>query len=84
MMPSGKNTIFFIPKKKVPVDVTVTYGRVVTKIIPQKGETHRTRITVGKDLINFPCDFITPTADVIAAKLVFNSVLSTKIQNSCV
>ena len=29
-MPSGTNTIFFIPKYKVSAGITVTYGRIVT------------------------------------------------------
>ena len=33
---------------------------------------------MGGNLINFPGDFTTPTEDIIMAKLVFNSVLSTK------
>ena len=60
-MPSGTNTIFFIPKGKVPTGRTVTYGRIVAKIIPQKAKTHRTRLTVGGNLIHFPGDVTTPT-----------------------
>ena len=33
---------------------------------------------MGGNLINFPGDVTTPTADLITAKLIFNSVLSTK------
>ena len=50
----------------------------MAKIRPQNDETHRTRLTVGGNLINFPGDFTTPTADLITAKLIFNIVLSTK------
>ena len=82
-MTSGTNTIFFIPKYKVPAGRTVTYGRIVAEIRPQKAETHRTRLTVGDNLINFPGDVTTPTADLINSKLIFNSVLSTKNENSC-
>ena len=78
MMPSGKNTIFFIPKEKVPAGRTVTYGRIVAKIRPQKYETHRNRLTVEGNLINLPVDVTTPTAYLVTAKLIFNSVLSTK------
>ena len=81
-MPSGTNTIFFIPKDKVQAGRTVTYGRIVDEIIPQKAETHRTGLTVGGNLINFPGDVTTPTADLITAKLIFNSVLSTKNSKS--
>ena len=77
-MPSGINTIFFIPKEKVPSGRTVTYGRIVAEKRPQKEETHQTKLTVGLNLINFPGDVTTPTADLITAKLIFYSVLSTK------
>ena len=78
-MPSGTNTIFFIPKDKVPAGRTVTYGIIVDEIRPQHSETHCTRLTVGGNLINFPGDVTTPTEDLITAKLIFNSVLSTKM-----
>ena len=77
-MPSGANIIFFIPKEKVPAGTTVTYGIIVAEIRPEKAETHRTRLTVGGNLIIFPSDVTTPTADLIKANLIFNSVLSTK------
>ena len=50
----------------------------MAEIRPQKSETHRNRLTVGGGLINFPGDVTTPQADLITAKLIFNSVLSTK------
>ena len=83
-MPSGTNTIFFIPKEKVPVGKTVTYGRIVAKIEPQKDETRCTRLTVGGNLINSPGDVTTTKAYLITAKLIFNSVLFKKMRNSCV
>ena len=48
------------------------------EIRPQKAETHRTRLTVGGNWIHFPGDVTTPAADLITAKLILNSVLSTK------
>ena len=77
-IPSGENTIFFIPKYKVPSVITVTYGRIVDEIRPQKAETYRTILTVGGNLIHFPGDVTTPTVYLITANLIFNSVLSTK------
>ena len=56
----------------------VTYGIIVAKKRPQKAETHRTILTLGGNLINFPGDFTTPTAVLIMTKLIFNSVLSAK------
>ena len=83
-MPSETDTIFFIPKEKLPAGRTVTYGVIVDNIQPQKAETYLTWLIVGGILINFPGDFTTPTADLITAKLIFNSVVSTKIKNACV
>ena len=80
-MPSGTNTILFVPKEKVPVGRTVTYGIIVAEIQPQKAETHCTKITVGGNLINFPGDVTMPTADLITAKIIFNSVLLKKMKN---
>ena len=75
-MPYGTNTIFFVPKGKVTSVRKVTYGITVAEIRPQKAETHRTRITVGGNLFNFPGDVTTHAADLITDKLIFNSVLS--------
>ena len=83
-MPSGTNTFFFIPKVKISAGRTETYGRIVAEIRSQKSETHRTRLTVGGNLINLPGDVTTPKADLITAKLIFKSVLSTKNKNPCV
>ena len=83
-MSSGTNTILFIPKDKLPAGRTVTYGRIVSEIRPQKSETYCTRLTVGVNLINFPGDVTTPTEYPITAKLIFNSVLLKKMRNSCV
>ena len=83
-MPSETNTIFFIPKEKIPAGRTVTYGIIVAKIRPQKADTNRIRLTVGGNLMNLPGNVTTNTADLIMAKLIFNSVLSTKMKNSCV
>ena len=43
-----------------------------------KEETHRTRLTVGGNLLDFNGKLTTPTATVTTAKCLFNSVVSTK------
>ena len=48
------------------------------KIRPQKAETHRTRLTVGGNLINFPGDVTSPTAYIITANLIFNECIINK------
>ena len=72
---SGTNTILFIPKRKVPAGSKVAYGITVEEIWPLKAEKHSTWLTLGVNLINFSVNVTKPTADLIEAKLIFNSVL---------
>ena len=53
----------------------VTYGRLVCDIKENKTETHRTRLTVGGNLLDFPGLLSTPTATVTIAKCPFNSFI---------
>ena len=39
---------------------------------------NRTRFTVGGDKIDYPGELATPTEDMIVAKILFNSIISTK------
>jgi hypothetical protein len=75
----GTNTIFVIPHSQIPQDrrKDVTYGRICVDHRPQKKEAKRTRLTVGGNLIDFPGNVSTPTADPTTAKLVINHSLST-------
>ena len=74
------NTIRFIHERNVPKNrmKDVTYGQFVCTIRPEKAEQERTRFTVGGDRINYPGDVATPTAEMLVAKMLFNSVVSTK------
>jgi hypothetical protein len=76
---TGTNTCFYIRHDQIPPDRRgdVTYGRICVDYRPQKKEPERTRLTVGGNLINFPGDVSTPTADTTTAKLVINSTIST-------
>ena len=62
----------------MPARRTVSYGRIVAEIRPQKDEKYRTQITVGGSRINFPGDVNTPKANLTTAKLILNSVLLIK------
>jgi len=75
----GTNTIKFIHKRDVPSKrmKDVTYGQFVCVIRPEKVEIHRTRFVVGGNKINYPGEVATPTAEMLVAKLLFNSVIST-------
>ena len=74
----GTNTIFFINFHEMPKGRKATYANIVVDIRPEKKETHRTRMTVGGNLIEYPGNVSTDTADITTAKILFNSVLSTK------
>ena len=73
----GTNTLFFIPKNKVPKNKTVTYPRIVCDYRPTKSEPNRIRITVGGNLITYTDEVYTSTAGLMTAKILINSILST-------
>ncbi len=56
----------------------VTYGSFQCTVRPEKDKPNQTRFTVGGDRINYPGKVATPTADKLAAKILFNSVISTR------
>ncbi len=74
------NTIQFIHQHEVPKEQMkdVTYDQFLCTVQPEKAEPNRTRFTVGGDKINYPGKVATPTADVLVAKMLFNSVISTR------
>ena len=76
----GTNTIKFIRKTDIPQNRRrdVTYGSFVCTVRPEKKEPNRTRFVVGGDRVNYPGEVATPTADMLVAKILFNSVISTK------
>jgi hypothetical protein len=74
----GSNTIFFIPRNVVPKGKVITYGRFVVDVRPNKSETHRVRLTVGGNLIQYPGDVSTRSADLTTSKCLWNSTISTE------
>ena len=68
---------FFIRKSQLPKHKRTTYGCIVCNVRPQKEEIHCTRLTVSGNLIGFPGNKSTPTADLLTAKLLINSTIST-------
>jgi hypothetical protein len=71
------DAIDFIHFHEKPKDKKATYGCVVCTVRPQKKEQNRTRITVGGNLIDYPGDVSTRTADLTTFKTHLNSVIST-------
>ena len=72
----GTNTIKFITRDQVPKQrmKDVTYGQFVCTVRPEKTEQNRTRFTVGGDRINYPGEVATPTAEMLVAKMLFNTL----------
>ena len=50
--------------------------RGICDIRPQKTETHRTKLTAGGNLIDYPGEVSTPTSDLTTMKLHVNSTIS--------
>jgi hypothetical protein len=73
----GTDTCFFIAKANVPKHKVATYGCIVCNYCPQKDKPHRTWLTVGGERITYTGDKSTPTADLVTAKLLINSTIST-------
>jgi hypothetical protein len=75
----GTDTIRFIFKHEVPQDrfKDVTYVKFVCTIRTEKKDPYRTRATMGGNLINYPEDVGTPTANLLLIEIFLNSVIST-------
>ena len=78
---AGTDSLFVMTHKdiwNIPKDQTVTYAQMVVDYRPQKPDLNRVRITAGGNLIKYPGDLTTRTADPITSKIMSNSVLSTQ------
>jgi hypothetical protein len=73
----GTNTAHFINHRSKPSDKKATYVRIVSEYRAQKSDPYRIRITVGGNQICYAGETFTPNADLITAKVLFNSVIST-------
>ena len=77
----GTNAIFVMTHAEIlliPTDHTITYAWVIVNFCLQKADPHRIRITASGNLINYPGELTTRTADLTTSKLMWNSVLSTE------
>jgi hypothetical protein len=72
----GSNTIHLIPWGTVPPCKTVTYGRFVVDIYPNKPELRRVRLAVGDNLIQYHGDVATRAADLTTSKCLWNIKIS--------
>jgi hypothetical protein len=73
----GTNAMFVMSPQdipNIPKDRVVTYARVVVDHRPPKADPNRIQITAGGNLINYPGELTTRTADITTSKLHWNSV----------
>jgi hypothetical protein len=76
----GPDSLFILERHKIPSipkDRTVIYAHVVVDHRPQKPDPNRAGITVGSNLITYPGELTTRTANLTSSKILWNSVLST-------
>ena len=64
--------------RHIPQDRVVTYTDLVVNSRPQKDNPNRVIITVGGNLINYPGELTTRTADMTTSKILWYSIISTK------
>ena len=64
--------------RQIPKDRVVTYARIVVDFRPQKEDPNRVRITAGGNLIKYPGELTTRTANLTTSKILWNSVVSTE------
>jgi hypothetical protein len=77
-------TIFFVKKDKIPDDRkgNETYARIVCVYCNGKKDKYRTHITMGGNLVNYPGDCGTPTANLLTVKLLLNSIIIISTPNA--
>ena len=80
-MPKGENTIFFIPRGKLPNGKTITYGHIIAYIRPHKAETHCVCLTVGGYWQKFDGVIETHFAGLVTTKMLFNCTVYTQNAN---
>jgi hypothetical protein len=76
----GPDTMFVMNSKDVPntpKNQPPTYAKVVVAYHPQMEDPHQIRITAGGNLMNYPGELTTCTANMTTAKLHWNSILNT-------
>ena len=63
--------------RNIPADRTVTYAHILVDYILQKEDPNRVQLTVEGNLIDYPGELKTRTADLTTTNLMWNSVTIT-------
>ncbi len=69
--------MFFIPVLAIPCNKKATYLCIVCAHCPEKEVPHHVQWTMGGDHVEYDGDISTKTANIVMAKLLFNSIVST-------
>ena len=72
----GTDSLFVLNNqdiRDIPTYRVVTYGRLVVDYCPQKDDPNRVQLTAGGNIITYPGDFTTPTANLTTSKILWNS-----------
>ena len=77
-MKEGNENIFYIRKSQIPQGRKCMYANAVCDFRPLKDDPYRVCLTVGGDRLPYPANAGAPAATMLEAKLLFNSVFSTK------
>ena len=70
---TGTNTIKFMTledNREIPTDCTVTYARIVVNYWAQQKYPNRVCTTVGGNVIDYPGELTTQTADLTTTKIM--------------
>ena len=72
----GTKTIFFIQRHNLPADSKVIYENFICDVRLIKKETHRGRLTVSGDKLDYCGDPSSPAVSLLDIKIFVNSVIS--------
>ncbi len=67
--------------KTLPAARKITYAHTVVDYIQQKSDPNRVKLTDGGILIEYPHEVTTQTANLVTAKILWNSIFSTPNAN---
>jgi hypothetical protein len=71
----GTNCVFVMTPEEI---MNIPTDRIVVDYRPQKKNPNRVRITAGGNLLEYPGELTTRTADLTTSKILWNSVISTE------
>ena len=79
----GTKTMKPVTLHQIPKDCKITYGTMVCDYRPLKSEPNRCRLVVGGDRHTHENEMAVPAANLLEAKIIFNSTISTPNARFC-